>query len=68
MLNQKSALEVKIGERLYSLQLDSNSPLGEAYDALTQMRAYVIDRIIKEEEASKPKAADKPPEQGQDDL
>ena len=62
MLEQVSVLKVKIGERLYKLELDPKSPLGEAYDAITQLRSFVIDRINQENEASKPKT-EKPPEQ-----
>lgn len=59
MLKNKAVLEVKIGERIYSLELSSDSPLGEAYDAITQMRTYVIDRINDENEKSKQKANEK---------
>ncbi len=63
MLKQKSVLEVKIGERKYTLELDPMSPLGEVYDALSQIRGYVIERIKAEDEASKSKVVEKPPEQ-----
>ncbi len=63
MLSNKSVLEVKIGERTYALELDPMSPLGEVYDALTQIRGYVIERVNAEHEASKPKVVEKPPEQ-----
>lgn len=62
MLEQVSVLKVKIGERLYKLELDPKSPLGEAYDAITQLRSFVIDRINQENEASKPKT-EKPPQE-----
>lgn len=44
-LKNKTILEVKIGERTYSMECYSDSPLGEVHDALTQMKAYVVDRI-----------------------
>lgn len=62
MLKQQSVLEVKIKisidgenkERLYQLQCDSASPLGELHDALMQMKGWCVDRMIaaqKEEQA-----------------
>lgn len=63
MLGTKTVLEVKIGERTYTLHLDSQSPLGEAYDAVTQMRGFIIDKIVDENNKSKPKEnAEKPAE------
>ena len=59
MLKNKAVLEVKIGERSYSLELSNDSPLGEAYDAITQMRSYVVERINDENEKSKQKADEK---------
>jgi hypothetical protein len=52
MLKQKTALEVKNGERTYTLDCAADSPLGELYDALCQMQSYVIGRIV---ESQKPK-------------
>lgn len=52
MLKNKIALEVKIGERNYILDLSSESPLSEVYEALTQMRSYVVERINTEHQAS----------------
>lgn len=45
MLSQKSFIELKKGERLYQLILDPSSPLGEVYDVLSEMKAYVFQRI-----------------------
>ena len=61
MLKQHAMLEVKINDRIYQLHLPCDSPLGEAHDALFQMRSYVIDKIneakthdaLKELEAAK---------------
>ena len=55
MLRNKSVLEVKIGERIYALELANDSPLGEAYDAVTRIRGFIIERINEENEKSKPK-------------
>ncbi len=44
-LRNRTYLEVKVGERNYSFECYSDSPLGEVHDALSQMKAYVVDRI-----------------------
>ena len=44
-LRSKTVLQVKVGERTYEMECYSDSPLGEVHDALTQMKAYVVDRI-----------------------
>ena len=56
MIKTKSVLEVKIGERVYSLECSPDSPLGETHDALCQMRLFVVQRIAdldKQKEESK---------------
>lgn len=57
MLKNKTVLEVKIGERLYELSLDASSPIGEVFDALSQMQSFVVQKINesqpKKEEESK---------------
>ncbi len=45
MLKQSAQLEIKIGERVYQLNLPSEAPLGEVFDALFQMRSYIVGRI-----------------------
>lgn len=45
MLKNKIALEVNINERLYSLELLPESPLGEVYDALSQMQTFVMNKM-----------------------
>ncbi len=55
MLKTHAQLEVKIGERIYQLSLPSDAPLGEAHDALFQMRSYVVQKINEAQEADKPK-------------
>lgn len=44
-LKCKTALQVKVGERTYEMECYSDAPLGEIFDALTQMKAYIVDRI-----------------------
>lgn len=55
MLKTHAQLEVKINERFYQLNLPVDAPLGEAFDALFQMRSFVVDRINTAQEADKPK-------------
>ncbi len=60
MLKTNAQLEVKIGERTYSLNLPSEAPLGEVHDALFRMRSYVVDKI---NEATKADAPQMPKEE-----
>lgn len=62
MLKTNATLEVKIGERVYTLNLPSESPLGEVHDALFQMRSYVIGKINEAHKADAPKE-EKPAEE-----
>jgi hypothetical protein len=63
MLNTISKLEVKIGERVYQLLCQIDSPIGEVHDALSQMKLFVINRMkeveISSQEASSPKQEEK---------
>lgn len=45
MLKNKTVLEVKKGERIYQLELYSDSPLGEVFDVLCEMQGFVIGKI-----------------------
>ena len=51
MIKQKTVIEVIKDERVYQLSVSPESPLGEVYDVLNQMRNYIIDRIEKERKA-----------------
>lgn len=55
MLKQLAILEVKINERVYQLHLPNDAPLGEAHDALFQMRSYVISKINEAQKADENK-------------
>lgn len=55
MLKTNAQLEVKIGERTYTLNLPSESPLGEVHDALFKMRCYVIEKILAAKDLDAPK-------------
>ncbi len=43
-LNNKTVLEVKRNERVYSLECNADSPLGELHDVLVEMKGYVVQR------------------------
>jgi hypothetical protein len=51
LLKNKTTLNVTIGERDYVFDCEATAPLGEIYDALNQMRGFVVDRIVEAEEA-----------------
>jgi hypothetical protein len=40
-----TSIEITVGERLYQLLVQADSPLGELHDVLFQMKAHVIDLI-----------------------
>lgn len=60
MLQQKSSLLVKVGERTYELMCDGNSPLGELHDVIMQMKSYIVKRITEAHEAETKKPDDAP--------
>lgn len=47
-----TSIEIKVGERLYQLLVEVDSPLGELHDVLFQMKAHILDLM---------KQADAPP-------
>jgi hypothetical protein len=51
---EKTILEIKTEKRVYQFICEPDSPLGEAFDVLSTMRKFVIDRIS-EQEPSKAK-------------
>lgn len=55
MHKMRSILEVTIGERSFKLECAPESTLGEIYDALSQMKSFVIEKMKEAEEASKVK-------------
>ena len=48
MEEEKFRLKVEKKDREYILECSSRSPLGELYDVLTEMRSFVINRILEE--------------------
>ena len=45
MIKSETVLEVKKNDRIYKLQCDAKSPLGELFDALCEMQQFVISKI-----------------------
>lgn len=63
-LVNKTNLEVKRESRTYFLVCEQDSPLGEVYDVLNELRNYVVERMLADQKASEPKpqvGADAPP-------
>lgn len=52
MLKNVSKLEIKVGERVYHFLCEADSPLGEAYDVLSRMRGFVLERMKDPEKPS----------------
>ncbi len=63
MLRQRLTLPVSKNDKDFCLMLPDTTSYGEVYDVLTEMRAFIISKIHEENEASKPKTEEKPPEQ-----
>ena len=45
MIKNLTALEIKVGERVYRMICDVDAPLGEAHDVLLQMKGFVAKMI-----------------------
>jgi len=57
---QTASLEVIREDRIYSLTLPHNAPIGELHDVLFQMRSFVIEKINEAINADKPKQVQEP--------
>ena len=53
MIESRTQIEIKKGERCYRLNISNDSPLGELYDVISEMRMMVYMKIKEVEEASK---------------
>lgn len=53
MVKNLTCLEIKKGERIFRLTLDADSPLGECFDVLSEMRAFVVQKIQEAEQQTK---------------
>lgn len=56
MIRNETVLEVKKGERSYRLYCEGNSPLGELFDALSEMQGFIVSKI----KESQPKKEESP--------
>lgn len=57
MIKNKSTLEMKIGEKIYQLLVDADSPIEDVHSALVQMRYFVQGLFPKPEaKPEEPKA------------
>lgn len=56
MLSTVSKIEIKIGERVYQLLCQGDSPLGELHDVLSQMKGFVVEKMQEIDRASKEKS------------
>lgn len=48
MESEKFRLKVEKKDREYILECSSSSPLGELYDAISEMRSFVINKILED--------------------
>jgi hypothetical protein len=53
MIKNIPTIEAKIGEKIFSLHLPTETTLGEVHDALFQMRSYIVNRINEVNEINK---------------
>lgn len=70
MIKNVTLLEVKKGERVYQLSLSNDSPLGELFDVISEIRAFVYEKIkaINTEEAKKEETPEQPEETKVEDV
>lgn len=55
MLKTNAILEIKKEDRIYTLSLPHNSPLGEIHDVLIEMKNFVVNKITEINQIEKPK-------------
>lgn len=49
MIKNVCKLQIEIDGRIYQFECDNDSPLGSIYDALSQMKQYVLNVMIEQE-------------------
>jgi hypothetical protein len=62
MLKQSVMLEVKKEDRIYTLLLPPNCPLGEVHDVIYQMRTFIVEKVVEAQKQDQP-PVDPVPEQ-----
>lgn len=55
MLKQTAILEIVRDDRVYTMVLPNNAPLGELHDVIFQMRSFVVDKINESVKLDQPK-------------
>jgi hypothetical protein len=63
MLKQQLMLETLKNEKPYRMEFPEGTTWGDLYDVLSNMKGFVVNKINEENEASKNKTEEKPPEQ-----
>lgn len=60
MIKTKAVVEVKLNDRIYTMECPSESPFGEVHDALCMMKSIIAGRIkeIDDEENKKEKSSE----------
>ncbi len=53
MQKNKVTLEVEKNSHIYMFQCDPDSPLGEIYDVLSEIRSHIVHRMNEQEAAEK---------------
>lgn len=56
MLKTSAILEVKKNDRIYQFSLPADSPIGEIFDVLCEMRGFVFSKMETVQNVDKPKA------------
>ena len=51
MIKTLAQIEIKKGDRSYQFILSNDSPLGECFDVLSDMRAIVYQKIVEAQQA-----------------
>ena len=46
MVKNQTILEAKVGEKVFILTLPLDPQYGETFDALCQMRAYIVQKML----------------------
>lgn len=62
MIKNLTALEIEIGERIYKLICEVDSPLGEVHDVLTRMKHHIVN-LINESNKTPPEQTPPPVEE-----
>lgn len=67
MIKNLTVMELKTGERTHQFLCECSSPLGEVYDALSNMRSFIAMQIQAQEETIQ-KDSPSTPEPEADDV